>query len=65
MIPIDYRLTFDDLALIATKDANDADAAAAWARFRAVVDAIAPKPRVLRVYVERESADRSKDEQGA
>jgi hypothetical protein len=63
-IPIDYPLYYDDLAALDTAQANAAESAAAWQRFRAVVQAIAPTPRTVVVYAFRDGRDITKEAQG-
>jgi hypothetical protein len=64
MIRIDYHLTYDDLAALDTAQANAAESAEAWRRFRAVVQAIAPTPRTVVVYAFRDGRDITKEAQG-
>lgn len=63
-IRIDYALTYDDLAALDTAQANADESAEAWRRFRAVMGAIAPKPRTIVVYASRDGRDITKEAQG-
>ena len=62
-IRIDYHLTYDDLAALDTAQANAAESAEAWQRFRAVVQAIAPTPRTVVVYRRLDGMDVTKGAQ--